>query len=160
MRFFHGSNDEIKVGSIWVGQGDAYEANWSSANFYAALEKYRPSGFIAHKDAVFMVGHPDDIDLAGGGTEWACELKPLAPVSKHDLNWSSEISCLLGDGFQLDSHEVRQAAENYWSGLPHPNESVWEYLTAKAQVIRVEPYETFELNFSENLNSSVPGMGM
>lgn len=158
MRFFHGSNDEIKVGSIWVGQGDTYEANWSGSDFYAALEKYRPSGFLAHKDAVFMVGHPDDIDLVGGGTEWACELKPLAPVSKHDLNWSSEISCLLGDGFQLDSHEVRQAAENYWGGVPHSNESVWEYLTAKAEVILVEPYESFELDFADSNHSPIPGM--
>jgi hypothetical protein len=154
MRFFHGSNDEIQVGSIWVGQGEAYEKNWSGTEFYAAIEKHRPSNMLAHKDAVFMVGHPDDIDLAGGGTEWACEMKPLAPVSKHDLNWSSEISCLISDGLSIDSPEVRQAAENYWAGVAHPNESVWEYLTAKAEIIRVEPYEEFELDFAP----SMPGM--
>lgn len=87
-----------------------------------------------------MVGDPDDIDLAGGGTEWVFTVIPLGPVQRHDLNWSSEISMLISDGYAIDSPEVQIAAERYWAGVPHTDEQVWEYLTPAAKIIAVEPY--------------------
>lgn len=36
--------------------------------------------------------------------------------------------------------KIQEAALNYWNGVPHPNESVWEYLTPKAEVIKEVPY--------------------
>jgi hypothetical protein len=102
--------------------------------FYAALEKYRP---LSHKNAVFMVDNDDDIDLAGGGTEFVFKVIPHGKVTKHDMNWSSEISSLIGDGHSLESKEVKLSATNYWAGIPHPNENVWEYLAASAEIIEV-----------------------
>ncbi len=33
-----------------------------------------------------------------------------------------------------------QAAKNYWNGVPHHDENVWEYLTPKAEILKVEEY--------------------
>lgn len=145
MRFYHGSGKKLKEGDVLTGRGDDYEASWSSTDFYEILERERPEEMTAHKEAVFMVGHPDDVDLAGGSTEWCAEMIPEGVVSRHDLNWSSEISLLLSEGKAKDSQEVREAAEKYWRGEPHPNEQVWEYLARSAKVVRVEEWETMEV---------------
>lgn len=138
--YYHGSMDHLPVGTVLKSRGADYEQDWAHTDFYSALEKYRPSHILSHSQAVFMVADPDDVDLAGGGTEWLFTVKPLGPVSKHDVNWSSEISMLTGDGHDVDSPEVQKAAENYWAGVPHPNESVWEYLTPSAEILKVEEY--------------------
>jgi len=138
--YYHGSMDHLPVGTVLKPRGADYEHDWAHTDFYTALEQYRPSNMLSHKNAVFMVADPDDVDLAGGGTEWLFTVKPLGPVSKHDVNWSSEISMLRDDGHDVDSPEVKKAALNYWHGVPHPNESVWEYLTPAAEIIAVEEY--------------------
>lgn len=71
-----------------------------------------------------MVDCVDDIDNAGGSTQWCLEVIPNGDVTKHSLNWSSEISCLLSDGKEMDSPEIIQAAKNYWLGIPHWDENV------------------------------------
>ena len=95
---------------------------------------------LSHKNSVFMCNSDEDIDLAGGGTEWLFTVEPIGKIEKHDMNWSSEISMLISDGFNIDSNEIKNAANNYWHGTPHYNESVWEYLTSKAKIIYVERY--------------------
>jgi hypothetical protein len=138
--YYHGSMEHLPVGTILKPRGTDYEASWGNTAFYAVLERYRPSHMLGHKHTVFMVSDTDDVDLAGGGTEWLFTVKPLGPVSKHDMNWSSEISMLTDDGHDMDSPQVKKAAENYWQGVPHPNESVWEYLTPAAEILKVEAY--------------------
>lgn len=144
-RLYHGSNDLLAVGTVLRGRGASYEADWHQTGFYGVLERYRPDDAIPHAEAVFAVDDPDVIDVAGGGTEWIFELEAEGPVSRHDLNWSSEISCLLSDGHAEDSEAVAAAARNYWAGLPHPNESVWEYLVREATIVRVGSFEDFEI---------------
>lgn len=138
--YLHGSYNPLPIGTIMVGRGQDYENDWKNTDFYQILEKYRPADKLSHKDAVFMVGTDEDIDLTGGATDYILTLQPLGPVSKHDLNWGSEISMLISNGHAPDSEDVRQAAENYWNGVPHTDESVWEYLTSKAKVLKVEEY--------------------
>lgn len=137
-KYFHGSGIELPVGTILVPQ-ENYEANWQHIDFYPILEKYRPKNMLAHKDAVFMCDNEDDVDLAGGSTEYLFTVVPLGKVEKHDLNWSSEISCLVGDN-PKDWNKIKEAADNYWAGVPHFNESVWEYLTPSAKILKVEEY--------------------
>ena len=137
--------NRLEAGTILRGRGEDYAKTWSNTDFYRVLEMNRPTDCLPHAKAVFAVSDPDDIDLAGGGTEWIFELAPVGTVSKHDLNWSSEISCLFSDGARADSAKVLEAAANYWSGVPHPNESVWEYLMPQANIILVESYEEFQL---------------
>ena len=137
--FYHGSMTELPVGTVLTAR-DEYEQDWGNADFYRALEFYRPADKLAHKDAVFMCDNPDDVDLAGGGTDWLFTVIPQGRVERHDLNWGSEVSMLISDGYTIDSTEVKHAAENYWAGVPHTDEQVWEYLTPSAKIIAVEEY--------------------
>lgn len=139
-KFYHGSYDKLPVGTVLTPRGDDYEKDWQHTDFYAVLERYRPKDKLSHKQSVFMVADPDDVDLAGGATDWLLTVKPLGPVQKHDLNWSSEISLLLSDGLSAESAEIKQAADNYWNSVPHYDENVWEYLTTSAEVVKVEEY--------------------
>lgn len=138
--FYHGSSTYLDPGTILTPRNQDYEQDWQHTDFYNVLEKYRPTNKPAHKNSVFMVADPDDIDLAGGGTDWIFTVQPLGPVSKHDINWSSEISVLKSDGYSDDSSEIQQAAKNYWMGVPHYNENVWEYLTPRAEILAVQDY--------------------
>lgn len=137
--FYHGSTKFLPVGTILVPSSD-YELNWGRTGFYWILEKYRPSEMLAHKNSVFMVDKIDDIDLAGGGTDYIFTVEPIGKVERHDMNWSSEIDCLISDGFSVDSPEIIKAAKNYWNGIVHYNEQVWEYLTPSAKIVAVEDY--------------------
>ena len=148
-KYYHGSNDKLPVGTILNGRGAEYEAHWMGSGFYEILEKYRPPNMLSHKDAVFMCDNPDDIDVAGGGTEWLFTLLPLGKVERHDLNWSSEIDGLVSmtdddeddfDTLEDNEKRIREAAVNYWNGVPHHSESVWEYLTPSAKILKVEKY--------------------
>lgn len=138
-RFYHGSMNELPVGTILKPQAN-YEQNWGNTDFYSILEKYRPQDLLSHKNSVFLVQDEDDIDLAGGGTEYIFTVIPLGRIEKHDMNWSSEISMLVSEGYKPESKEIRKAALNYWNGIPHYNESVWEFLTPAAKIIAVEEY--------------------
>lgn len=133
--FYHGSYDAIDDGTVLKGRGDAYEADWKHTDFYPVLERYRPETFVPHRDAVFLVDDIDDIDNAGGATEWVIEVIPAGEVTRHDMNWSSEISCLLSDGHDAASPKVAEAAGNYWRGVEHPDGALWEYLAREAMVV-------------------------
>jgi hypothetical protein len=137
--YYHGSYDQLPVGTV-LSPRDDYENDWQHTDFYLPLEKYRPRNMLSHKQSVFMCDNPDDVDLAGGATEWLFTVKPLGPVQKHDINWGSEISMLISDGHSIDDPAVVDAAKNYWAGVPHANESVWEYLTPSAEIVKIEQY--------------------
>jgi len=136
--FYHGSSDNLPVGTI-LRPSPTYEADWTRTDFYDVLEKYRPEGMLSHKESVFMCDNPDDLDSAGGGTEWMFTVEPASRVERHDLNWSSEISMLVSDDPE-NIEAIQMAAEAYWNGTPHHNDSVWEYLTPSATVIAVEEF--------------------
>lgn len=136
--FYHGSCDELPIGTVLKGRGDDYDKDWGSTDFYTVLEKYRPNNMLAHKDAVFMVADEDDIDLAGGCTDWLFHVTPHGRVTRHDINWSSEISTIVSNGGNLA--ELEFAASNYWNGVPHHDESVWEYICSAATITHVEEY--------------------
>ncbi len=139
---YHGSDAAFEPGFV-LAPRPAYAQSWGGTDFYAALERWRPAGCLPHREAVFMVADPDEIDLAGGATDWCLEVEPDGPVSRHDLNWGSAVSCLVSDGHGIGSDAVREAAQAYWRGDPSPNETVWEYLAPSARVVRCEPWETF-----------------
>jgi len=137
--YYHGSMDYLPVGTILTPRDD-YEKRWGDTDFYYILEKYRPKDMISHSSAVFMVGNDEDLDLAGGGTEYVFTIVPNGKVERHDLNWGSEISMLVSNGLSQESEEIKLAAYNYWAGVPHKDESVWEYLCTSATITHVEEY--------------------
>lgn len=137
--YYHGSMVDLPVGTILAPRDD-YENDWLDTDFYLPLEKYRPKNMLSHRKSVFMCGNDEDVDLSGGGTEYLFTVEPLGKIEKHDLNWSSEISMLISDGHDITDQLVKNAAEKYWDGSPHYNESVWEYLTPKARILTSEEY--------------------
>lgn len=139
--YYHGSYDELPEGSVMKGRGDAYEASWKDTDFYPVLERYRPEGCLAHRDAVFMVESIDDIDNAGGATDWVLEVAPVGETTRHDMSWSSEISCLLSDGHAVESAEVAKAADNYWRGVVHADGPLWEVIAREAVVVAAYEFD-------------------
>lgn len=137
MTYYHGSHIKLPPGFILTGRGSDYEISWSNTDFYQILEKYRPEDKIAHKEAVFMCGNDDDIDCAGGGTEWVFTLRADGPVEKHDINWTSSISCALSEN--AEEKDIRELAYNYWSGVPS-EDPLWEHLTRQATIISCEEF--------------------
>ena len=149
-KYYHGSYDELPIGTVLTPGGDNYESSWGGTPFYGPLEKFRPPEKLAHKEGVFMVGDIDDVDVAGGATDFIYVVEPVGEVQKHDLNWGSEISGLMDDGMQPNDKEVKQAADNYWNGQPHDNEQVWEYLAPRAKIVAV--LDDNDQEVTENLN--------
>jgi hypothetical protein len=137
--FYHSSANELDVGTILTGRGSDYDRDWGYVPFFEVLERYRPANKLSHRDAVFMVGNEDDLDSAGGSTEYVFTLKALGSVSKHDMNWSSRIASMVDDGLDYDDTRIKQAAEKYWSGEP-TDDPLWEYLTTKAEILAVEEF--------------------
>ncbi len=128
----------LDAGTRLYPRGDAYHADWKDTGFYGALEKYRPSNMLAHKEAVFLCDNDEDLDAAGGGTDWVFTCQPDKRIERHDMNWGSEVSCLL-DSYPIDSPEIAQAARNYWDGTPS-EDPLWEYLTPSALILCVEEF--------------------
>lgn len=139
-KLYHGSSDYLPVGTILTPRDD-YESRWEHTNFFRPLEFYRQKDKLSHAKSVFMVDNEDDVDLAGGGTDYIFTVIPIGPVQKHDMNWASEISSLIDLGHDIDSPEVEDAAAAYWAGEESPNEIIWEYLAPKAKIIAVEVYK-------------------
>lgn len=139
-KYYHGSYDNLPVGTILTPGNDDYENNWGDNLWYKALELHRPQEFRSHSTSVFMVDNDEDVDVAGGATDYLLTVVPNGKVQRHDMNWMSEIGGRLDDGADMQSDEIKQMALNYWKGVPHPNESVWEYLAPEAVVVAAEPY--------------------
>ena len=88
-----------------------------------------------------MCDNPDDIDNAGWANDHIYLVSPQGKVEKHDVNWLSEIDFIMSEAWDNGIQEeqetidkVQNAALNYWDGVPHYNESVWEYLVPSAKV--------------------------
>lgn len=134
-QLLHGSEKAIEAGTSMRGGAQAYIDKWGDRGFYKALEHHRPKGCIAHHDAVFLGYSMEDVDLGGGLLDFILVVQPVGPVYRHDLNWSTEISGLVDDGFAMDSPEVKKAAYAYWMGIPSRSGPVWEYTCKEVRVI-------------------------
>jgi hypothetical protein len=145
--FLHGSYTPHEAGFQLKPRGEDYARDWEGSDFYAALEYHRPEGLRSHRQSVFLCTSVEDVELAGGATDFLLLVEPEEPnmITRHDVNWSTEISMLIGDGFHLDSPEVKEAALNYWSGEPHENECVWEYLCSGALVMECFSSEDLQI---------------
>lgn len=153
--YVHGSSKPLDKGLILTGRGDVYEQNWADTDFYHILERHRPSHMIAHKDGVFMCNSVEDVGLAGGSEEYIAILEPVGTIERHDMNWYSQISCLVSDGYGIDSFEIIEAARNYWNGVPHFDESVWEIISSEAKVIDCLCFDDF-IETYPNMVDAIP----
>ena len=135
--FYHASPIPWQPGAILTGRGHDYVKEWANADFYRILDMYRPVNAIAHHDGVFMCDNDDDLDSAGGSTEWVLQVEPIGPIERHDMNWSSAISC--GVSENMSNHDLAMLAQNYWKGIA-TCDPLWEYLASHARVLHCEKF--------------------
>ena len=135
--FIHGSSDKtFEDGVVLSARPGAYLESWSSAPFYDLLHYWKPNGLLSHHESVFMVGTDEDLDVAGGALDAVYHVEPLGHVQRHDMNWSSLISCLRDETSDPEDPRVRSAAEAYWAGVPSHDDVVWEYLSPELRIVQ------------------------
>ena len=139
--FYHGTYGYHQAGTVWSGRGASYHDEWSLLSHYEALHANAPEGAIAHRDAVFMCDNVNDIDTCGGATEVVALMRPLGPVTRHDICWTGHISLLLDEGRGIDDPEVVAACHGYWAGAPMGPTPIWEYITTRAEVLACCDYD-------------------
>ena len=143
MLLLHGSEFKHSEGLVLTARSSSPCAAMQENRI---LEMFRPPEFIAHAGAVFCCAKQDDLECCGAVIDHVYLVETEGIVTRHDLNWVSEICCLL-DYLDMPSNvknadeRFGQMAESYWLGLPHSDESVWEYLTLSAKVMREIPIE-------------------
>ena len=141
--YYHGSYDDLPIGTVLTPEKGNFMGTFSQEEMdsHFKLELFRPDGYLSRDSGVYMCDNIDDIDNAGGANDHIYIVEPLGKVDKHDLNWMSEIDLIMSDAFENGEQEsdetlqkVYSAALNYWNGVPHYNESVWEYITPFARI--------------------------
>lgn len=143
--YYHGSFDFLEEGTILTPEKSASKNSdfgYSIMESHNKAELFKPKEFLSRENAVFMCDDLDDLDLSGASLEHIYIVNPLGKIEKHDINWLSEIDLIMSEakenGLAEDVNtveKVKEAALNYWHGVAHYNESVWEYLTPKAEII-------------------------
>lgn len=143
--YYHGSYDNLEIGTILTPEMGNFVKTLSplTMDSHFKLEMFKPPSFLSRNNGVYMCKDIDDIDLSGGSSDHIYVVEPLGKVEAHDLNWMSEIEVIMDRAHENGTvesektiEEVRSAALNYWNGIPHFNESVWEYTTPSAKVIK------------------------
>ena len=129
--YFHASTMALANGEILRPSGRMHIGE-AAERF---LETHRPPNFLSRQKAVFMVGSVDDVWESGAAGSIVYRVVPLGRVQTHDAAWIGEIESWWrqpGDG---DTTKIEYMAANYWWGEPHPQGTVWEYLTEQARIV-------------------------
>jgi len=142
IKYYHGSYNPLPIKTILSSKNGNFMDSFNDDS-HIKLEQFKPNNYLSRNNAVYMTDNPDDIDIAGGSTEFIYIVQPLGKIEKHDLNWMSEIDLIISEAIENNQQEddetiekVKNAAINYWNGTPHYNESLWEYLTPSAIIIK------------------------
>ena len=117
-----------------------YTEVWSQTDFYSTLEKYRPAHMLAHHESVFFCTNIADLDNCMEG-EFLFEIIPNERVEKHDMNWSTEISCLRS--INAPEEKLKEVALKYWNGVAS-SDPLWEFQTTSAKITKVHLYDDYE----------------
>jgi hypothetical protein len=145
IKFYHGSYDQLPNNTVLSPDKGNFVKNISqnTMDSHFKLEQFKPPQFLSRNNCVYMTNNIDDLDSVGAPTDHIYLVKPLGKVEKHDLNWMTEIDIIFSDSSQNNTQEdnetiekIKTAALNYWNGVPHYNESAWEYLTPSAIIIK------------------------
>jgi hypothetical protein len=140
---YHGSQKKFPIGFTLLPQSDGYAAsqNEDIANTEQILEAHRPPHCLPRSKSVFLVGDPEEIDFAGGYTDFIYRVEPIGRVEKNDMDWYGQLSCVMWD--EEDDPEAVRLAENYWNGTPsdHSENSLFEYRAGSAKIVELVEVE-------------------
>ena len=146
---YTGSSGELVVGS-------AYKARQTEGHFLRpielVMEASRPANTPSRMGAFFLVKTPDEIETAGGNTNFVYAVKPIGVYSKHHFGWMGRVYNAMVPFCRHrapDEEKDRAApqllhlaewADNYWEGIPYrapagEPPTVWEYLAPEIMVL-------------------------
>jgi hypothetical protein len=147
--YLHSSLEQLEVGTI-LRPRENYKQFWGQTDFYEPLEKYRPTSMLAHHESVFFCTKVEDLDNCMEG-QYLFEIQPGSRIEKHDMQWSTKISCLLSEN--ASEEMIRQTALNYWNGVAS-SDPLWEYQTTQATILAVHDYYEYEPTYHSNETNS------
>jgi hypothetical protein len=131
--YYHGSYDELSIGTI-LRPRDDYDSHWYDLDCKSILEKYRPANQLPFSQVVFMCDNVDDIDNAGGATDYIYLVKPVGQIWRHDVGWQTAITIAMENNPREE--DLKSMADHYWQGLPnHQYGPVWEYCARGAVIV-------------------------
>jgi hypothetical protein len=124
----------LPVGTLLRPNPKGYTSESEANALESLFEQYRPPRQLSRRKAVFMVAAPDEIDAAGGYTDYIYKVEPEGAIEKHDLAWYTEAEIQLALG---NVEAATSAIHSYWRGIPFPNaeRSLFEYLAPAAVVV-------------------------
>ena len=137
--YFHGSTQPLRPGTVLQpGKGMGLQNDPAVGEYESYMEQAKPDNKISRQQCVFMCSRLQDIQRAGGGTHYIYEVQPLGQVDMSDQAWYGYLSFLRHPVTSQYNEEAFEIAMNYWEGIPYPDkaESLWEYRTPKAKVLR------------------------
>lgn len=148
-KFYHGSNNELKPGTILGGR--KFQSNFGDAE--KILEIFRPAEMNSRLNSVFMVSRPSYVNTSGGSDAYIYLVEPLDEPQKHYQGWLGEIYYLAminsdeltkkGPKLKKSTinnllNEAEPLAKNYWYGKKYSGsgDKMWEFLCKNAKIIK------------------------
>jgi hypothetical protein len=162
--FYHGSNQELKSGTLLLGY-DHEEGVVDSAEHLAeelalmTFDLFRPQGAIARQEAIYLSDRAEDCKALGAWGEAIYEVEALGEVQRYNAGWFDLVfEAVLGYAFEewergngvgsawvnihpheWPSKEATAMCSAYWAGQEAPSLAgqahKWEYLCKSARVI-------------------------
>lgn len=141
--YYHGSRSALPVATILTAQSDGYVQGNSHFDEMeretherceTIIEHYRPSEAPSREMAVFLVTNPEEIDSAGGYTDYIYVVEPHGLVWKANLSWYSKLYIHCEDE-TIDLDECARYARNYWAAAPCDRSDLFEYLVHAAKIV-------------------------
>ncbi len=130
--YYHGSNHYFS--EKFIKPVNEYTSSESVKDIEELFESVRPSHCIPRTNCVFLTKSIEDIDYAGGYTDYIY-LVSVENINSSDLAWYSKASCQLSDG---DIQGAIKSAIKYWSGdiFEIAKHSLFEYRSNCALIIK------------------------
>lgn len=137
-KLFHGSRKNFPIGFRLLPQADGYTSYQEVQNIENLFEKYRPENKTSRKSSVFLTDNINNIDGAGGYTDYIYAVEPELTPEASDLAWYSEADSLY-DEEETPSKELLNAIAMYWNGTPYhdSSKSNFEYRCKSALITNI-----------------------
>lgn len=137
-QLFHGSYKSFPIGFRLLPQNDGYTSYEEVQEIEQLFEQYRPEHKTPRKQSVFLTDDINNIDGAGGYTDYIYVVNPESTPEASDLAWYSEAGSIYSDE-QCVSDRLIEAIENYWNGTSYhtPSQSNFEYRCKSATILSI-----------------------
>jgi len=136
-KVYHGSTKKFDVGFVLTPQGYGYAFMDSEKEIEDIFERLRPKNKLSRKNCVYLVSNIDEVDNAGGYTDYIYEVDPIGVVQKSDLAWYTNVAIIISDKYKEE--DIIESVNNYWQGVQYKNKehSLFEYRCMKAKIVDI-----------------------